>query len=170
MDERIDGHTKSRGTILVASPSGAFADIIGGMIEYNGFTPAYPAGAESASLSITRTQPCVVICDCDVPADSIRRLIFEASTRRVPLLLAGPLLADAPEWRGARARTFGHRVEWLALPVSREDFGATLDSLAPPARVRRGELKLTVGSATLDSGGSVRTLVDSSRVPRVGAT
>jgi hypothetical protein len=101
-----DGRVESRGTILVASTNSLFMDDVGRMVADSGFTPAYPAGLESPWVSVMRTQPRVVICDCDGPIQRVQRLIFEASARRVP-------------------------VAWLTLPVSHDSFGSMLDALLP---------------------------------------
>ena len=102
-----DGRVESRGTILVASTNSLFMDDVGRMVVDSGFTPAYPAGLESPWVWVMRTQPRVVICDCDAPIQRVERLIFEVSARRVP-------------------------VAWLTLPVSYDAFCSMLDAFLPP--------------------------------------
>ena len=63
MNRHIDGFVDSRGTVLVASGSSLFMNIVGDMLVDCGFTAAFPAESEAASLSVTRTQPALVICD-----------------------------------------------------------------------------------------------------------
>jgi hypothetical protein len=107
MDRHEDGRVENRGTILVASTNGLFRDDVGRMVADSGFTPAYPAGFESPWVSVMRTQPRIVICDCDAPIQRVQRLIFEASARRVVF-------------------------KWLTLPVSHDAFCSMLDALLPP--------------------------------------
>ncbi len=89
MHSHYDARAETRGTVLVASSHLLFTDLVGEMVSRCGFSPAYPVGQEAAWLSLTRTQPCIVICDCSAPADGIERLMAEASTRHIPLVLSG---------------------------------------------------------------------------------
>jgi hypothetical protein len=158
MDWHIDGRAESRGTILIASGSDSFADIVGEMVAAAGFSPAFLAGTESASLSLTRTQPAIVICDCDVAVESVRQLIVEVSARRIPMLLSGPGFADAPEWHAAQVRAFGHRVGCITLPMAPEAFNAAVDALSPAVRERTHHARLRVAGASIEAGIRVRSL------------
>ena len=66
------------GTVLVASTNAAFAMAIGQMVIECGFKAAFPTEFEGPWLSLTRTQPRVVICDYDAQVGLVHRLIVEA--------------------------------------------------------------------------------------------
>jgi hypothetical protein len=126
MDEKNDSLVVRQATILVASGDASFAELVGEMVTCSGFTAAYPERREAAWLALQRTRPRVVVCDCAAPADGIRRLIVEASARRLPLVLSDPRVCQTGD---ARARSLLHHVAWLTLPISRESFGEMLDAL-----------------------------------------
>jgi hypothetical protein len=130
MDTGIVRRVKSRGTVLVASTNTAFATTVGQMVFECGFMPAFPAGFEGPWLSLTRTQPRVVICDYDAPVGRVHRLIVESSARRVPLVIF-----HASE-RSAALPAFApvERVTWLKLPVSTVAFSRVLGDLVPPVQ------------------------------------
>lgn len=130
---RENGGAQSRGTILVASTDSTFLDTVGGMVVASGFTPAYPVDREAPWLSVTRTQPCIAICDCGAPVERIQRLVFEAWTRRVPVLVS-----TSEQSIGAQRLTPPH-VGRLRLPLSLEAFCSMVDALLPsvPQAVRR---------------------------------
>jgi hypothetical protein len=118
---------RSRGNILVASVSDSFLSILGHMIGRCGFVPAYCGEDEPASLSLSRTQPRLVVCDGDLPKAAASRLITEATARRIPLLVS-PACAtpepDLPVPAGAHQ---------LAFPLGQMAFGAMLDELVEPS-------------------------------------
>jgi hypothetical protein len=60
-----DRRVESRGVVLIASASSAFADAVGALVRECEFTPTFPTGMEAPWLSVTRTQPRLVICDWD---------------------------------------------------------------------------------------------------------
>ena len=120
---RALGRSQNRGTILVASTNRAFVGTVGEMVADNGFRPAYPEEREAAWLSVTRTQPCIAICDCEGPVEPIQRLILEAWARHVPVLASMP--EQSIDARVLKLR----RVARFALPTSREALGAMLDAL-----------------------------------------
>jgi DNA-binding NtrC family response regulator len=126
----MDGHEHSRirtrGTILVASGNDLFSAIVREMVVDSGFAPAAPAASEPAWLTLTRTQPCIVICDCDAPAATTQALIAEASARGIPLVMS----EQHAEHHIERALTLA-RVAWLRFPVSHEAFCVMLDALLP---------------------------------------
>lgn len=130
MDRTIGPRSGSRGVILVASRSASFADIVGGMVSDSGFAPACWAASEPAWLSITRTQPCLVICDCEAPRSDVQRLLSEASVRGVPVLLSRSPSGNDFE----PVLSVGQRVGWLTFPSTRDTFQATLDQLMPTVR------------------------------------
>lgn len=115
----------SRGVILVATRSALFAEIVGGMISDSGFAPAHWVDAEPVWLSVTRTQPCAVVCDCHAPRDEIERLLEEASARRLPVLLSRSDTGD--EFDPVLCR--GQRLDRFTFPLTGEAFQATLDGL-----------------------------------------
>ena len=104
---------ESLGPVLVESTNAGFATIIGQMVIEAGFTPAFPARFEGPWLSVTRTQPRVVICDVDAPVERMPRLIAEALSRRVPLVMVHTVERSATSAEVASAE----RVTWLRLPV-----------------------------------------------------
>ena len=120
-----DSRVTSRGTILVATNSRPFADIVGEMISEIGYTAAFVAAREPVWRSLGRTQPMLVICDCDASVQTIERLVAETTSRRIPLLLTEP----RPEQRVRRTLSLPEGVAHLALPTSREEFSRTIDNL-----------------------------------------
>jgi hypothetical protein len=126
MDRTNDGRRTHRGTILVASSSAMFAELVGEMVARCDFAPAYLAPLDEVGDALRRTRPRIVICDCATPPDGIRRLIVEASARRLPLVLSDPRVS--PEGH-ARTRSLAHAVAWLTFPISYEPFCRMLDAL-----------------------------------------
>ncbi len=120
----------SEGTVLVASTNAGFATAVGQMVCEGGFTAAFPAEFEGPWLSLTRTQPRVVICDYDAQVGLVHRLIVESSARRVPLVIFHASERTAVTTAFAPAE----RVRWLKLPVSPAALSQVLRDLAPPAR------------------------------------
>jgi hypothetical protein len=128
-DAGVDTRVAGLGTILITSTNAAFADAVGAMVVASGFTPAFPKGPEVPWLSVTRTQPSVVICDDEAPVREIERLIAEVSSRRVPLLVA----YTAEPRAATSAYALVEQVTWLRFPVSPADFLRVLRVLVPPA-------------------------------------
>lgn len=128
-DASVDTRVAGLGTVLITSTNTVFAEAVGALVAASGFTPAFPTGSEVPWLSVTRTQPSVVICDYDAQVKGIKRLIAESSARRVPLLVAYTVEphADAP------AFVLVERVTWLKFPVSPAEFLRALRVLVPPA-------------------------------------
>ena len=122
----------SLGAVLVASANAGLATTIARMVSESGFTPAFPAEFEGPWLSLARTQPRVVICDADAPVARFDRLIVEASSRRVPLVVTHA--AD----QEAMASRLGpvERVTWLRLPATPSAFRQLLRGLVPPISAR----------------------------------
>ena len=79
-----DGFAVGRGTVLVASDSTLFVDIVRDMLADCGLAVIVPLTSEPAWLSVMRTQPSLVICDWDAPAANVAGVIGEASARHVP--------------------------------------------------------------------------------------
>jgi hypothetical protein len=128
MDSDVDTRIESLGVILVASTNMNFAEAVGHMVAEIGYTAAFPAGLEAPWLSVTRTQPRVVICDYDAPVRRIRRLIAEVSTRRVPLLIA-----HTAEPRANKSLfSLLKRVTWLTFPASTAAVQRALSDLVLP--------------------------------------
>jgi len=128
MNKRTVRRVESLGRVLVASTNTDFAAAIGRMVIEAGFTPGFPARFEGPWLSVTRTQPRVVICDVDAPVERIHRLIDEALSRHVPLVMV-----HTAERRATLAEVASaERVTWLRLPVSPTDFRRMLRALVPP--------------------------------------
>ena len=123
---------ESLGPVLVESTNAGFATVIGQMVIEAGFTPAFPARFEGPWVSVTRTQPAVVICDVDAPVERMPRLIAEALSRRVPLVMVHTAERSATSAEVASAE----RVTWLRLPVSPTEFRRLLRALVPPLSAR----------------------------------
>ena len=123
---------ESLGPVLVASTNTAFAAALGQMVIEAGFTPGFPARFEGPWLAITRTQPRVVICDCDAPVDRFQRLLAEALSRRVPLVMVHAAERSATSAEVASAE----RVTWLRFPLSPTEFRRVLRDLVPPVSAR----------------------------------
>lgn len=131
MNTGAERRVESLGSVLVASANGLLARAIGQLVAESGFTPAFPLEFEGPWLSLARTQPHVVICDADAPVARLERLIAEASSRRVPLLMiraaAHDAVAIAPREKG---------VTWLEVPVAPATFHRVLRELVPPISAR----------------------------------
>jgi hypothetical protein len=126
MDSGEYRHARTRGTILVASTNSAWTGVIGEMVVASGFTPAYPEEEETPWLVVTRTRPCIAICDCDVPVDRIQRLVLEAWAHHVPVLVTAT-------GRSIYARSLKpKRVARFRLPVSPKAFRSLLERLLAP--------------------------------------
>jgi hypothetical protein len=123
-----DRHAKSLGIVLVASASSVFAETVGALVAECKFTPAFPTGMEAPWLSVTRTQPRVVICDCDDRVRRLRRMIVEVSARGVPLVMA----YTAGGGGSPLALTHVRRATWQLFPVSAEELRLMLADLVPP--------------------------------------
>ncbi len=130
METSAVGRVQNGGTVLVASTNTIFATTVGHMVVECGFTPAFPARFEGPWLSLTRTQPRVVICDYDAQVALVQRLIVETSARRVPLVIVHR--ADT----GAAGPAFApvERVTWLGFPVSPATLSRVLHDLVASAR------------------------------------
>jgi hypothetical protein len=123
---------QSLGPVLIASTNTDFAAAIGQMVIESGFTPAFPARFEGPWLSVTRTQPRVVICDHDAPVERIHRLIAEVSSRRVPIMMVHTAERSATSAEFASVE----RVTWLRLPASPTAFRGILRDLVPAISAR----------------------------------
>jgi hypothetical protein len=151
-------HARSRdgrNTVLVASGSRVFIDIVGEMVAVSGRGIATSAHAEPAWLAVTRTQPALVICDCAGPEPEIKRLIGEVVARRIPLLMVAP--TDQP----ALARTWPlpDRVAWLEFPIARDLFHTTIDELLLSEReIMQRHLALRGPGVTIEAAIEAHTL------------
>jgi hypothetical protein len=148
-----DGPAKTRGTIMVASSNALFTDIVGDMVVSCGFTPAYPVGQAESWLSLTRTQPCIVICDCAAPVEGIHHLISDASAPRIPLVLSDTRMqqrSDEPTLPMPR------HVAWLTFPVSLEAFSAMLETLLPTPIETTHDIAMNVAGVRLHAAAIAR--------------
>lgn len=150
-----DGPDCDRGTILVASDNALFATIVGDMVARCGFSPAFRIGGEGPRLSLARTQPCIVICDCTAPAHGIQHLISDASSRHIPLVLSDMRM---PESINIQALALPRPLAWLTFPISRAAFGAMLDGLLPPFVDVFHTVATSVAGISIAAAVSVRTL------------
>ena len=123
MIQQQDTLTTSRGPVLVASASDSFQDILGQMIGRCGLAAARCPDDEPASLSLTRTQPCLVICDGDLPETAVSGMVMEVAARRIPLLVSTP--------DGASARDDGALpgVRRISFPVGQRAFDLLVGEL-----------------------------------------
>jgi hypothetical protein len=146
--------TRASDAILIVSRSAAFADILAEMVVAAGFRPSVPSGDESVALTMTRTQPRVVICDCSNAVDNIQRFLVEVSSRGLPLMLCEPL--DVPAIDREVAATRG--VVWFTLPISRDAFRSLIEGLLDPVLDEVHRVTASIGGVTIDAGISTRPL------------
>jgi len=121
-------HAESLGIVLVASANSVFTETVGALVAECGYTPAFPTGMEVPWLSVTRTQPRLVICDWDDRVRRLRRMIIEVSARGVPLLMA----YTAGKRGSPMALVHVRRVAWQLFPVSAKELRLILAGLLPP--------------------------------------
>lgn len=120
----------SRSTVLVASTSDVFLDIVGTMIEQAGFHPAFCIQPEPAPLSLARSRPRLVLCDCEILDHATNRLIAETLARSLPLLMTSPRGLSRVDLDRLH---LPDRARWLHFPIGHAAFRAVLDGiLAPP--------------------------------------
>ena len=132
--DSVEARAKSLGTVLIASANPVFADAFDFLVTESGFTPSFPSAREAPWISVTRTQPRVVICDHDAPVKRLRRMIADVSARRVPLLMV--FTAETHSSPPALARV--ERVTWQRIPISAEELRRVLTGLIPPDLDRGG--------------------------------
>jgi hypothetical protein len=143
-----DGREANRGTILIASRNALFADIVGEMVARCGFAPAYLVGHEASPMSLARTRPCIVICDCGAAVEGIQHLIADASSQRIPVMLSDTRMLASDDVDGRMAP---ERVAWLRLPISRDAFSAMLDELLARSAGAIPEAAASVAGITIDT-------------------
>ena len=158
MDRHAPARIGNRGTVLVASRDPLFLDIVSEMVVDSGFASASPVASEPAWLTLTRTHPCIVICDCDAPGAPTQRVIAEASARGISLILSGQQTEQRTEHLIERKLTLVHDVGWLTFPISHEAFCSMLDALLPPIVHPFHRMTATVGGLSMEAAFSVRAL------------
>jgi len=146
--------TRGMDTILIVSNSAVFADVLSAMVVTAGFRPSFPAGTESVALTMTRTQPRLVICDCSNAVENIQRFLVEISSRGLPLMLCEPLDVPAIDRELASAR----RVVWFTLPISRDAFRTLIDGLLDPLLDEVHRVTASIGGLSIDAGIKLRPL------------
>ena len=153
-DDRQNG--RSRGTILLASRSPAFVQIVGDMIVDGGYELEMAMHAEPAWLSVARTRPVLVICDCRETEDDIGRLAADSVARRLPLLLLG----TTDDQRSPPGD--GHRsgIGCLRFPVTRDIFQSAIDELLTPPPAVGHQFVVSAAGVTIEGGFATRTLGD----------
>jgi len=163
-NRRSDGR---RGTVLVISPSSAFVEIVGDMLIDSGFELATAMSAEPAWLSVTRTQPVLVICDGSSQEETVGRLLPETIVRRVPLMMLG--MSDRQKSaRAGSVSTAG--IAWLQFPLSRDAFQSAIDELVTPLPPVGRYVALSGAGVTLEAAFVVRALDEATRgLPTAGA-
>ena len=162
MSRSTSRRSGGRGTILVASRSPAFLEIVGEMIIDCGFFVATPAQTEAAWLSVTRTRPALVISDTGEPAEYVKELIAESLARRIPLLVLG-MTDDQPS---AHVGSLPHGIAWLPFPLARGVFQTAIDGLLNPAHVVARHFVLEGAGVAIDAGFVTHTLDDMPPRPR----
>ncbi len=150
-----DGFAVSRGTVLVASGSDLFMDIVRDMVADCGLAVVFPLTSEPAWLSVMRTQPSLVICDWDAQATNLAGVIGEAAARHVPLLMAWS--RDRHE-HYAPGLALPERVAWLTFPVGRDEFRSTIDALLAPDIDSVHHASFAVAGVGVGVGVRMRTL------------
>jgi DNA-binding response OmpR family regulator len=150
-----DGFAVSRGTVLVASGSTLFMEIVRDMVADCGLAVIVPLTSEPAWLSVMRTQPSLVICDWDAPAASRDGVIGEAAARHVPLLMAW---SRNRHEHYARGLALPERVAWLTFPVGHDEFRSTINALLAPEIDSVHRVSLAVPGIKLGVGVRMRTL------------
>ncbi len=131
MNRSADGFVDSRGAVLVASSSSLFMSIVGDMLTVCGFETAHPAASEAAWLSVTRTQPALVICDSGMPAADDQAL--DRRSLRPPSPVADGVASRGARRARAQGSCFPDHAAWLTFPVDRDAFRATIDALRAAA-------------------------------------
>ncbi len=150
-----DAIRRARNVVLIGSGSSVFIDIVADMIGECGFEVTTPAPTEPPWLSVTRTQPVLVICDGMGPELNTKRLIVEAVARGLPLLIVAALHEEVT----ARVGPLSDRVAWLEFPIARDRFRTTIDGLMIPRRtIIRRNLTLKGAGVTIEAGITARTL------------
>lgn len=155
MTNRDNDGARRRRVVLIGSASSVFVDIIAEMVRECGFEATQPARAEPPWLSVTRTQPALVICDCARPELNVKRLVVETAAHRLPLLIVA-----APEEQ-AEARTWPlpDHVAWLQFPLARDQFRTTIDDVMTVRRtVMQRSLVLNGAGLTIAAGLTAKTL------------
>lgn len=144
-----------RATILVVSGSPAFEKIASQLLTADGFAAACAFEWEAARLSVTRTQPRVVLFDGTSTAAFVHLVAAEAAARGIPLVLAHheSELHDAL----AAARTRMPHVAGIALPLSADALRAVVATvLAPAAGAAPAHAAPRGGSPTAGEAGAIR--------------
>jgi hypothetical protein len=155
MNRDDDAIRRRHSVVLIGSGSSVFIDIVGDMIGECGFEVTTPAPAEPPWLSVTRTQPVLVICDCMGPELNVKRLIVETVARRLPLLI----VAAVHEQVVACTWPLPDCVAWLEFPIARDRFRTTIDELMTPRRtIMQRSLMLHGAGVTIETAITVRTL------------
>jgi hypothetical protein len=142
-----------RRTILIASSVSAYAEAVAEMVARAGFVPAFPTTHESPWITVARTQPCVVIFDCEAPVRGLQRLADESSARRVPLVFSG--VTD-----GVVDITCRHHVARsvsIERPVSDTSFCAIIDTIVTRPRDAAHRLRPTAPRLTIVANSRRRT-------------
>jgi len=118
-------------TVLVASGSPPFEQSAAQLLVASGFVAACAFEWEAARLSVTRTQPRVVLIDGTSTIPHVCMVAEEAAARGIPLLLAHREneFNDALSAFGARAQ---HMVG-ISLPLSADALRTSLTALLEPA-------------------------------------
>jgi hypothetical protein len=155
MSLHADGFAVSRASALVVSGSDLFMNIVGDMVADCGLAVVFPLMSEPPWLSMMRTQPSLVICDCDRPAVSLKGVLGEASVRHLPLLMAWP---RSRHDHYARGLALPERVAWLTFPVGHDAFRSTIDGLLAPKLDSVHGVRLAAPGVRLDAAVRVRTL------------
>jgi hypothetical protein len=151
-----------RGTILVASSSELFAEIVSDMVRHSGYEPTSCAPPQPRLLSRMRPQPALVILDGDAPVSHEDDLRADATALGIPILLSR---TRAQREDGAPVTVVDGQT-WLNFPITPDLFSDTLHSLQVE---RYDELHRFSGSFAgvgVDAGIGISSLLASPRVPR----
>ncbi|HYD53259.1 MAG TPA: hypothetical protein VEA99_11550 [Gemmatimonadaceae bacterium] len=142
-------------TLLIASASPGFDVTVRRLLATTDVRLAEAFEWEAAWLSLTRTQPNVVLADCGAPSAHVRSVVSEALARALPLLLAHrPSEGGAVPGSLAPYEHGGRAVARVELPLSMHALRAALHSLVGWPAVGRpsgaGRLTLVPRDAIVD--------------------
>ena len=154
-DRDDDDARRRRSVVLIGSASSVFVDIVGEMVRECGFETTTPAPAEPPWLSVTRTQPVLVICDCAGPELNVKRWVVETVARRLPLVI----FAAPQEQAAAQTGPLPDHIAWLQFPIARSRFRTTIEELMTLRRtIMQRNLVLHGAGVTITAGVTAKTL------------
>lgn len=154
-------------TVLVVSASPLFEKRTSQVLQESGFVAACAFEWEAAWLSVTRTQPGIVLVDGASTAGHVHEIAAEAAARGIPILLAHGT-ADSPAVRAAARGWTPHAVD-VAVPMTVDSLRTALQGLFEAAaldpRARTGEGAPSAGAMGIAPADRLRAAVESALAP-----